>query len=61
MAKYIAKSIVTAIPLLLAISILCFIMMSAAPYNAVDTMIKPGMSEEVMELMRAPSMKPVKP
>lgn len=53
MAKYIAKRIVTAIPLLLAISILCFIMMSAAPYNAVDTMIKPGMSEEVMELMRA--------
>ena len=53
MVKYIAKRIVTAIPLLLAISILCFIMMSAAPYNAVDTMIKPGMSEEVMELMRA--------
>ncbi|MGN0355789.1 MAG: ABC transporter permease [Muricoprocola sp.] len=53
MAKYIAKRVATAIPLLLAISILCFIMMSAAPYNAVDTMIKPGMSEEVMELMRA--------
>lgn len=53
MAKYIVKRIATAIPLLLAISILCFIMMSAAPYDAVDTMIKPGMSEEVMELMRA--------
>lgn len=53
MAKYIIKRIITAIPLILAISILCFILMNLAPYDAIDTMIKPGMSDEVVALMRA--------
>ncbi|MCC8066181.1 MAG: ABC transporter permease [Clostridiales bacterium] len=53
MAKYIVKRILTAIPLLLAITILCFALMSLAPYDAVDTMIKPGTSAEVEELLRA--------
>ena len=52
MAKYIGKRILTAIPLLLVISILCFAMMNLAPYDAIDSMIKPGMSEEVIQLMR---------
>ena len=53
MAKYIIKRILTAIPLLLIITILCFILMNLAPYDAVDSMIKPGMTEEVVALMRA--------
>ena len=53
MAKYIVKRIVTAIPLLFAITVLCFAMMNLAPYDAVDTMIKPGMSDELVALMRA--------
>lgn len=52
MAKYIGKRILTAIPLLLVISILCFAMMNLAPYDAIDSMIKPGMTEEVIQLMR---------
>lgn len=53
MAKYILKRFLTAIPLLLIISVLCFTMMNLAPYDAVDAMIKPGMSDEVVALMRA--------
>lgn len=52
MAKYIGKRVLTAIPLLLVISILCFAMMNLAPYDAIDSMIKPGMTEEVIQLMR---------
>lgn len=52
MAKYIGKRVLTAIPLLLVITILCFILMNLAPYDAIDSMIKPGMSEEVIQLMR---------
>ena len=37
MAKYIIKRIITAIPLILAISILCFVLMNLAPYDAIDT------------------------
>ena len=53
MAKYILKRVITAIPLMLAISILCFVLMNLAPYDAIDTMIKPGMSDEVIAMMRA--------
>lgn len=53
MAKYIVKRILTAIPLIFVISVLCFAMMNAAPYDAIDAMIKPGMSQEVIDLMRA--------
>ncbi|MDY3918653.1 MAG: ABC transporter permease [Candidatus Limivivens sp.] len=53
MAKYITKRILTAIPLLFVITVLCFALMNLAPYDAIDTMIKPGMSEEVIALMRA--------
>ncbi len=53
MAKYIVKRILTAIPLIIVISILCFGMMQLAPYDAIDAMIKPGMSPEVIALMRA--------
>lgn len=52
MAKYITKRILTAIPLLLIITILCFALMNLAPYDAVDSMIKPGMTDEVVALMR---------
>jgi len=53
MAKYILKRILIAIPLVLVISILCFMLMHACPFDAVDAMIKPGMSEKAIELMRA--------
>ena len=52
MGKYIGKRVLTAIPLLLIITILCFAMMSAAPYDAIDSMIKPGMAEETIARMR---------
>lgn len=52
MAKYIGKRILTAIPLLLIITILCFVLMSMAPYDAIDAMIKPGMTDEVIANLR---------
>jgi len=53
MAKYILKRILIAIPLIFVISILCFMLMRACPYDAVDAMIKPGMSQDAIALMRA--------
>ena len=53
MAKYILKRILQAIPLIIVISILCFVLIQLAPYNAVDTMITPKMSEETVNLIKA--------
>lgn len=53
MAKYILKRILQAIPLIIIISILCFVLIQLAPYNAVDTMITPKMSEETVNLIKA--------
>ncbi len=53
MAKYILKRVLTAIPLLLIITVFCFLLMNLAPYDAVDSMIKPGMTDEVVVLLRA--------
>ena len=53
MAKYILKRILQAIPLIIIISIICFILIQLAPYNAVDTMITPKMSEETVDIIKA--------
>lgn len=52
MAKYISKRILTAIPLILAITILCFTLMHLAPYDAIDAMTTPKMSEQTVKLIK---------
>ncbi len=53
MAKYIVRRILTAIPMVLLITILCFALMHFAPYNAIDAMTTPKMSPETIELIKA--------
>lgn len=53
MAKYITKRILTAIPMILIITILCFTLMHFAPYDAIDAMTTPKMSEETVQLIKA--------
>ena len=53
MTKYIVKRILQAIPLILLISIICFTLIQLAPYNAIDTMITPKMSQETVDLFKA--------
>lgn len=53
MAKYIIKRILQAIPLILLISIICFILIQLAPYNAIDTMITPKMPQETVDIIKA--------
>lgn len=53
MAKYILKRILTAIPMILIITILCFTLMHMAPYDAVDAMTTPKMSEETIAMIKA--------
>lgn len=52
MAKYILKRILSAIPLLLFITILCFFLINLAPYDAIDSMTTPKMSPELVEMIR---------
>ena len=52
MTKYIVKRILQAIPLILLISIICFTLIQLAPYNAIDTMITPKMSQETVDLIK---------
>ena len=53
MAKYILRRILTAIPMVLLITILCFALMHFAPYDAIDAMTTPKMSQETIELIKA--------
>lgn len=53
MAKYILKRILTAIPMVLFITILCFALMHFAPYDAIDAMTNPRMSQETIDLIKA--------
>lgn len=52
MAKFILKRILIAIPVLLIISILVFLLMQLAPYDAVDTLINPRMSADQIAALR---------
>lgn len=52
MAKYIGKRILNAIPLLLFITIICFTLINLVPYDAIDAMTTPKMSEELVQMIR---------
>lgn len=52
MAKYILKRIISAIPLMILITIICFFLIHLAPYNAIDSMTTPKMSKELVEMIR---------
>lgn len=52
MAKYISKRILTAIPLILLITIICFFLINLAPYDAIDSMTTPKMSPELVQMIR---------
>lgn len=52
MLKYIGKRILGAIPLMLLITVLCFTLINLAPYDAIDSMVTPKMSEEMVEMIR---------
>ena len=52
MAKYIVKRILSAIPLMLLITIICFFLINMAPYDAIDSMTTPKMSAEVVQMIR---------
>ena len=51
--RYILKRIVQAIPMLIIISVLCFTLIQLAPYNAVDAMVTPRMSQATVDLIKA--------
>ncbi|SMQ83853.1 peptide/nickel transport system permease protein [Bacillus sp. OV166] len=53
MLKYIIKRILQAIPLLFIISIICFTLIQLAPYDAVDAMTTPNMTNKTVELIKA--------
>lgn len=52
MLKYIFKRIINAIPLIIVITILCFTLISLAPYDAIDAMTTPKMSQELIDIIR---------
>ena len=53
MAKYIIKRILAAIPMVLIITVICFVLMNLAPYDAIDAMTTPNMSPETVALIKA--------
>lgn len=53
MIRYILKRISQAIPLLIIISIICFTLIKLAPYDAVDAMTTPNMSQQTIDLIKA--------
>lgn len=55
MLSYIIKRLLQVIPLLLFISLLVFVLIDLAPYNAVDAMITPDMTPERIEFLRKQS------
>ena len=52
MAKYIGKRILNAIPMILIITVLCFFLINLAPYDAIDSMTTPKMSEEMVNMIK---------
>ncbi|MGO2100185.1 ABC transporter permease [Vagococcus salmoninarum] len=53
MAKYIAKRILQVIPMLLVVSFIVFSLIQLAPYDAIDAITTPNMSQEAIDLLRA--------
>lgn len=52
MGKFIAKRILQAIPLLIVISLLVFSLIQLAPFDVVDSLTTPNMSDEMIALLR---------
>lgn len=52
MAKFILRRIAIAIPIVLIVTIITFLLIDLAPYDAVDTMIDPKMSAETVAAMK---------
>lgn len=55
MVKYAIKRIIQAIPLILLVSLIVFTLIDLAPYNAVDSMITPDMTQEQIDFLRQQS------
>ena len=53
MLRYIVKRVLQAIPLLILISVLCFALIQFAPYDAIDTIATPKMSEATRAALKA--------
>ena len=53
MLRYIVKRVLQAIPLLIVISIICFLLIQMSPYDAIDTIATPKMSEEAKAALKA--------
>lgn len=52
MFRYIFKRIINSIPLIIVITMLCFTLISLAPYDAIDAMTTPKMSQELIDIIR---------
>lgn len=52
MLRYIGKRILQAIPLLFIITILCFALINLAPYDAIDAITTPDMTQDMIESMK---------
>lgn len=52
MLKYVVKRILQAIPLMLIITALCFVLINLAPYDAVDAIITDKMTQEEIDAKR---------
>ena len=52
MLKYLIKRCIKAVPLLFIISVICFLLMQAAPYDVVDALASPDKPREVFEQLR---------
>ena len=50
--KYIVKRILQAIPLLLIITFICFMLINLAPYDAIDSITTPDMTKQEIEAKR---------
>ena len=52
MPKYLIKQVLKVFFLLFIISVICFALMQAAPYDVVDAMASPDKPREVLEQLR---------
>ena len=52
MLKYLIKRLLQAVPLLLLITILCFVLIDLAPYDAMDAKVTDKMTPAMIEQMR---------
>lgn len=53
MFKYIIKRILSAIPIILIITIIAFTLIQLAPYDAIDSIVKPTMSQTQIDALKA--------